>query len=221
MHWCHWLFYKKMQKRLGVGICVIDQKHLCHWPLSLIYTQWPALVSLTKLHLCHWLSVIHTQWLLHFCHCPTCIGVIDQIPKEEWLTWCRVHQVLQLIPEVVSSMRRMGDGCFKSYHGARVDQGDEVGLNVRRPPNHIPCHRYVNTFKPERLITGNWRSDAKLRSNLKFGRWALWQLDLVFYSSSWMIYFDAGLHVRRSWWPRRKGGREAVVIRSFLLSMKH
>ena len=63
----------------------------------------------------------------------------------------------------------------------------EVGLNVRRPPNHIPCHRSVNTFKPARLITGNWRSDAKLRSNLKFGRWALWPLDLVFYSSSWTI----------------------------------
>ena len=26
------------------------------------------------------------------------------------LTWRRVHQLLQLIPEVVSSMRRMGDG---------------------------------------------------------------------------------------------------------------
>lgn len=59
------------------------------------------------------------------------------------------------IPEVISSMRRMGDGCFKSYHGTRVDKRDEVGLNVRRPPNHIPCHRSVNTFKPARLITGN------------------------------------------------------------------
>ena len=41
------------------------------------------------------------------------------------LTWRRVHQLLQLIPEVVSSMRRMWDGCFKSYRGSRVDKGDE------------------------------------------------------------------------------------------------
>ena len=70
MHWCHWPFYKEVQKSLSHCIRVIDHwvwftpsdLHLCHWP--------NALVSLTKC-ICvidHW--VWSTLSNLHFCHWP-------------------------------------------------------------------------------------------------------------------------------------------------------